>query len=124
MSEGDWGSADPMHDDSGAYVADLARKTPRRWNKTPTDETPILRTEDPINHPQHYTGGKIECIDAIESAAEGWPSWATPMLANVQKYTWRAFKKGKALRDLRKAQWYLNRAIETLLNRGYTETEQ
>lgn len=24
--------------------------------------------DDPVNHPSHYTGGEVECIDAIESA--------------------------------------------------------
>lgn len=107
------------------------------WHGTPTVEVSMVDdgdalpewtkdfepdpAPDTINHPPHYTGGDIECIDAIEAAAKGWPNWIAPHLANVMKYNWRAFKKGKALRDLRKARWYLDRAMEALLKQGYTE---
>jgi hypothetical protein len=33
---------------------------------------------------------------------------------NVIKYITRADKKGKKLEDLKKAQWYLNRAVSNL----------
>lgn len=85
------------------------------------DPKVTVTSDDPINNPAHYTAGPIECYDAIRSAAHGWPSWAAPGLANVTKYTWRAFKKGKALRDLRKAMWYLEQTIADLLAKGYTE---
>ena len=26
--------------------------------------------DDPVNHPSHYTGGKVECIEAMDSGAE------------------------------------------------------
>ena len=25
---------------------------------------------DKVNHPSHYTGGKVECIDALEAATK------------------------------------------------------
>lgn len=28
---------------------------------------------DPVNHPAHYTAAGIECIDALESMATGYP---------------------------------------------------
>lgn len=69
---------------------------------------------DNVNHPSHYTEGKIETIDFIEDKGLNFN------LGNVVKYISRAGKKksrglsqeNKALEDLRKAQWYLNREIE------------
>lgn len=70
---------------------------------------------DVINHPQHYTLGKIEVIDFIEDKGLNFN------LGNVVKYVARAGHKkssgksmdAKALEDLKKAQWYLNREIAT-----------
>ena len=63
---------------------------------------------DVVNHPPHYTDGGIEVIDFIEAKRLGYH------LGNVVKYICRAGKKGTntGLEDLRKAQWYLKRAIE------------
>lgn len=63
---------------------------------------------DPVNHPEHYKAGGIETIDFIEAKGLGYH------LGNVVKYISRAGKKGtnQGLEDLRKAQWYLARAIE------------
>jgi hypothetical protein len=70
----------------------------------------IVNKHDPIDHPSHYNLGKIEVIDAIED-------WNLNFhLGNCVKYIARAGKKDstKYLEDLRKAAWYLNRAIEKL----------
>lgn len=67
---------------------------------------------DPVNHPDHYQG-KVECIDAIESAL-GDDGFVACCRGNAMKYLYRAGRKGKAMEDLRKAAWYINRAIETL----------
>lgn len=62
---------------------------------------------DPVNHPSHYTSGKIEVIDFIEDQKLPYH------LGNVLKYICRAGKKdpNKTLEDLEKAQWYLDRYI-------------
>jgi len=62
---------------------------------------------DPVNHPAHYKVGGIETIDFIEAKDLSYH------LGNVVKYVTRADHKGNKLEDLRKAQWYLTRAIET-----------
>lgn len=69
--------------------------------------------EDNINNPKHYTLGKVECIDAIEGmlGEEGLMAFC---LANAVKYIWRHRLKGKPIEDLEKAQWYINKAKETL----------
>lgn len=64
---------------------------------------------DPVNHPPHYQG-KYECIDVLEDLGLGHAF----CIGNCIKYLWRAGKKGDLLEDLKKAQWYLNRAIEAL----------
>lgn len=65
---------------------------------------------DLINHPSHYTFGKIEVIEVIED-------WKLPYhLACVLKYIARAGKKvgSPAIVDLRKAKWYLDRLLDKL----------
>lgn len=61
-----------------------------------------------IDHPQHY-GGEENPYEAIK-VIEAWN--LDFALGNVVKYINRAGKKGSKLEDLKKAQWYMNRAIE------------
>lgn len=66
----------------------------------------IVNQCDDINHPSHYTQGDIEVIDYIEDKKLGY------RLGNVVKYVSRAGHKDDAIKDLKKARWYLNREIE------------
>ena len=76
----------------------------------PHSQPPLV--SDPVNHPSHYTAGDIECIDAIQAALT--PEQFTGYCrGNAIKYIWRTDYKGGA-EDLRKAIWYLNRAIHNL----------
>ena len=59
-----------------------------------------------VDHPKHYNAGKYEVIDVIEDWKIGFH------LGNVVKYIARAEHKADALEDMKKARWYLNRAIE------------
>ena len=68
---------------------------------------------DVVNHPSHYTKGRIECIDAIDSATTGKSGIEAVCVANVIKYLWRYEEKG-GLESVRKAQWYLNKLISEL----------
>lgn len=68
---------------------------------------------DVVNHPSHYTKGRIECIDAIDSATVGKTGIEAVAVANVIKYLWRYEEKG-GLESVRKAQWYLNKLISEL----------
>ena len=67
-------------------------------------------TTDDVNHPAHYTGGKIEVINFIEDKELGFH------LGNAVKYISRAGRKDakKTIEDLRKAAWYINRQIQIL----------
>jgi|DEB0MinimDraft_3_1074331.scaffolds.fasta_scaffold17960_2 hypothetical protein len=63
---------------------------------------------DAVNKPSHYTQGKVECIDAIESATMGLVGIVAVCVANVIKYVWRfALKNG--IEDLDKADYYLQK---------------
>ena len=65
---------------------------------------------DNVNHPAHYTDGKIGVIDFIEDKKLGFH------LGNTVKYICRAGKKDpeKTIEDLQKAEWYLHREIQRL----------
>ena len=61
-----------------------------------------------INHPPHYISDGFEAIDIIEAFKLDF------CLGNTIKYILRAGQKGNKLEDLRKAKWYLERAIGKL----------
>lgn len=70
-----------------------------------------MNCNDPVNHPNHYCSGGIECIDAIEAAltcqTDPMQAWLT---GQVLKYLWRwPLKNG--VEDLKKADFYLDRLI-------------
>ena len=64
-----------------------------------------------VNHPSRYTRGKIECIDALESAVVGKSPDEAIYVANIIKYLWR-YEEKEPLRSLMSAEWYLKRLIE------------
>lgn len=68
-------------------------------------------THDPVNHPSHYTDGGIETIDFIEAKQLPYH------LGNAVKYISRAGK----IQDLKKAVWYINRLLLSILRQGYGE---
>ena len=65
-----------------------------------------------VNHPDHYTAGGIECIDAIK-AALGSDGFVAYCQGNLLKYSWRYRHKG-GVEDLQKASVYLTWMIEEL----------
>ena len=75
---------------------------------TPISFTPTKSLDDMVNSPPHYTTGGIETIDFIEAKELNYH------LGNVVKYVTRSGHKGDKLKDLEKAQWYLNREINNL----------
>ena len=62
---------------------------------------------DMVNSPEHYRVGGIETIDFIEAKGLDKDYY----LGNAIKYISRANHKGNRLEDLKKAQWYVNRAV-------------
>jgi hypothetical protein len=103
----------PVYEDSVTNVTSGRIKelmTKRLMQGVGRGAHPILDKDlaDPVNNPAHYTEGGIETIDYIEAKRLGYH------LGNAVKYISRAGRKGtnQGLEDLKKAQWYLARAIE------------
>tara|TARA_R110000772_G_scaffold16184_14_gene46281 strand:+ start:598 stop:1053 length:456 start_codon:yes stop_codon:yes gene_type:complete len=73
------------------------------WAKPPT-----AVKEDVVNNPKHYTShpSGIECIQITEHMNFN--------LGNALKYVWRADLKGKAVEDLKKAEFYIKRELKRL----------
>jgi hypothetical protein len=72
---------------------------------------------DVVDRPAHYNQTGIECIEYIKQVLgdEGFIAYC---LGNTIKYVHRHKYKGKPREDLRKASYYLNKAIDT-----YGDTE-
>lgn len=64
--------------------------------------------KDMVNHPAHYNKGGIEVLDIIEAYDLDYK------LGNVVKYILRAKYKGRELEDLKKAKFYLEKAISDI----------
>lgn len=71
------------------------------------------KENDAVNHPSHYTQGKVECIDAIESATINKKGVEAIFVANIIKYLWR-YESKNGLEDVKKARWYIEKLIEKL----------
>lgn len=57
-------------------------------------------TDDPVNHPAHYTAGPIEAIDVIHQAVSFAPQpWPGYCLGQTLKYLLRLWHKGHPLED-------------------------
>ena len=69
-----------------------------------------MNVNDPVNHPSHYTKGKIEVADFIADQKLNFDR------GNAVKYVCRAGSKDpeKEIQDLEKAIWYINHEIKTL----------
>jgi hypothetical protein len=71
----------------------------------------LLPRFDPVDKPEHYNSGKVECIEAIKASMSE-EEYKGYLKGNTIKYLWRYQYKGKPVQDLKKAQWYLNKLIE------------
>lgn len=86
------------------------------YNENEKEKEKPINDNDSVNHPSHYTYGKIEVIDFIEDKQLDF------LLGNAVKYIARAGHKAdqgktikeKTIEDLKKAVWYLNRKIKGL----------
>lgn len=78
---------------------------------------PPVQSADPVNKPAHYNAGKVECIDALESATVGLSGIDAVCVGNAIKYLWRHRQKN-GTEDLRKAIWYIERLIKARDARG------
>lgn len=78
------------------------------------DERMLHKQQDDVNRPAHYTQFPVEVIEITEHLGF--------CIGNVVKYCCRAKFKGNELKDLEKAQWYLNREIERVKKERASKT--
>ena len=114
----------PSKKDTSKTVEDSKKTEDRHIEDTNAEETIQVPTaehmdamygnveHDAVNHPSHYTRGKIEVIDFIEDQQLPYH------LGNVIKYIARAGYKGDKMEDLKKARWYLDRYINEVMGNG------
>lgn len=70
-----------------------------------------FKPNDTVNHPAHYTQGKVEVIEFIEQVTKDYNANVAYHIGNAIKYIARSpHKNGKE--DIAKAKWYLERAFE------------
>ncbi|NBX48347.1 DUF3310 domain-containing protein [bacterium] len=77
---------------------------------------------DPVNHPNHYTKGGVECIDAIQSSMSE-EAFRGYCKGNIQKYIYRYEDKQNPKQDLLKARWYLDRLLQTFPQETQSEPQ-
>lgn len=98
--------------EEGRHPIDIKKLTAYTPTIKRVDEQGVSIEHDAVNHPSHYTRGKIEVIDFIEDQQLPYH------LGNVIKYIARAGYKGDKLEDLKKARWYLDRYINEVMGNG------
>ena len=70
----------------------------------------ISKGYDPVNHPDHYTSGGMQCWDAIKASMSD-EAFKGYLKGNILKYMWR-YEVKNGVEDLQKAQFYINRLIK------------
>ena len=71
----------------------------------PNNNSTYSKMEDNVNHPKHYTKGKIEPIDFINANDMDY------LEGNIVKYIAR-YKYKSGIEDLEKAEFYLRMLIQ------------
>ncbi|WP_297505781.1 DUF3310 domain-containing protein [Ferrovum sp.] len=107
-----WGHSDPHRMPNDVPDPDSKLDCEKAWWQEvlnpPQAEGLMGPPPSPVHSPVHYTQGKIECIDAIESAVSGLSGIEAFCAGNAIKYLWR-WKHKNGAEDLKKAVWYINR---------------
>ena len=70
---------------------------------------------DVVLRPKHYASTSIECIDAMRET-QGDEAVKAFCVCNAFKYLWRHNRKNGD-EDIKKASWYLNKAVELMEKR-------
>ena len=84
------------------------KEVAKEWDVHTEEVIETKGKPDMVNHPMHYKVGGIETIDFIEAKKFDYN------LGNAVKYISRADHKGDRVQDLKKALWYVERAIMSL----------
>ncbi|MGJ1042636.1 DUF3310 domain-containing protein [Staphylococcus epidermidis] len=75
------------------------------------DAAQYFEEDDAVEHPEHYTYGKYECIDVMTEVL-GADEVADFCICNAFKYLFRCQHKHETpIEDVKKAVWYLNKYL-------------
>lgn len=75
------------------------------------DVAQYFEEDDAVEHPEHYTYGKYECIDVMTEVF-GADEVADFCICNAFKYLFRCQHKHETpIDDVKKAVWYLNKYL-------------
>ena len=97
------------------YVKSKVGKSTTDTSKVPLQAThkPTQGSEyDVVSKPKHYASTSIECIDAMVET-QGIKAVVDFCVCNAFKYLWRHNGKNGD-EDIKKANWYLNKAVELM----------
>lgn len=101
--------ADASPDEIGNYEMDTDVFPPEpKFGTNPQRGT--APTGDPVNHPQHYAQGGVECIDVMVET-QGKEAVMAFCICNAMKYIWRHSSKN-GIEDVRKAKWYIDKYLD------------
>lgn len=81
----------------------------------------MIKQDDCINNPEHYTSGDIECIDAIK-ASMGRRAFLGYLKGNALKYLWR-YERKEGSNSLEKAGVYIEWLIRESLLGDFRSTD-
>lgn len=106
--------------DNEEYSNDAYKNTIEEYEETDKELQEILHNyrkeheckvpaHDAVEHPSHYETGKFECIDVMLET-QGKQAVTDFCVCNAFKYLYRHGRKN-GVEDLKKARWYLDRAI-------------
>ena len=101
----------PLRNDVGVAPTNAV---PKKAHDLINQTSKNIKQTDTVNSPSHYNQTKIEAIDIIEDVTAGYQSNVKYHIGNAIKYLIRAPFKNNTVEDLKKAAWYVNRAIEKL----------
>ena len=85
-------------------------------------ERESMQSSDMVNNPTHYNAKGVECIDAIEASMSS-KEFRGYLKGAMLKYIWRYTYKDRALEDLLKARWYLDRLIQKVADADNSNSE-
>ena len=123
--EGIWAAYDNLSLITGSVMPDSSIFDDIEWK----DSSPFLvsgmtksveetggkkKLFDSVQKPEHYNRFSREVIDTIEEAVDSYPPKVIYHVGNAIKYIFRAPFKGRLVEDLKKAIWYLERAVGRL----------
>ena len=82
-----------------------------------------MEEKEMVNHPHHYNQGKVECIEAAESAYGVNDVMAFCKICAF-KYIWRLGDKDEEAQEIGKAKWYLDKYLELKASKTTSDDAQ